>query len=955
MTQTLTATTTPPAATGFTAHYLSGTHWDREWYRPLQEFRLLLVQLIDWLLDLMESDAGFKYFHLDGQTCVLQDYVEVRPENRHRLAKLIREGRILVGPWFTMPDLFCVGDEALLRNLLLGRRISREWGVEPMPVGFTCDMFGHPSQMPQIFAGFGYRDCVVGRGANEHTTPAFFHWQAPDGSRVFTFKLQDAGGYGAFCVPRAVLEQPTFVLDQMSEFLQAMAEVGDDPPRRTAVKEQWFRKELAKYLDHETRRINGSTIALMDWMDHSVPATEAGRYLRLIHETRPDVRAEHSTLTAFFAEARRTARDVPVRQGELREPSRNPRGEYLWLIPNCVSSRVRLKRANDTCQNLLEKWAEPLLAIANIRGAKLPPRLLRVAWEHVLLNHAHDSICGCSIDQVHRDMMYRYDQARILAEQLRNQAVGALTRDCRELARTADEFTLTLVNPLPRPRREVAVFDVDLPPDYPTQFKEGFRSQQIKSFRLEDESGREVPYQRLAMVPLHSERSRHALPCFQSDGPVTRYTVAAEVDLPATGFASLRVVPSPRPVRRMDTLRTAPHRAENEHLAIELAVNGMLRLTDKRTGQTYTDLLTFEDRSEIGDGWFHGHALNDEQRLSHAGAAQIGVVHDGPDLVSFRSTVTMRVPAKYDWKAERPSPEQVELRISSVITLRRGAKIVEIETAVDNTAEDHRLQLLLPTDAAEATTWLAHHPYDLVERKIALDRQTVDWQEAEIAEKPFLGLQAVGAGLRGLALLCPAGLHEGGVRDDARRTMQATLLRSFRRTVTTEGEHDGLELGRIDHRYALMPFAGTLPVNDALQELAHLQTGIITRQSGKRASGFPPLTGDAPPHRSFLEHAGRAVVSAIKPAEQGEALVVRMWNPHDETVDNTLTFWKDVRKARRMRLNEDDDPEAPAPKVDRRRVHVRVTPRQIATLEITFADTPSDEAPLRNVDRTDQL
>lgn len=269
MTQAAAATTTP-ATTTFTAHYLSGTHWDREWYRPLQEFRLLLVELIDELLDLMEGSADFKYFHLDGQTCVLQDYVEICPENRGRLARLIRQGRILIGPWFTMPDLFCVGDETLVRNLLLGRTISREWGVEPMPVGFTCDMFGHPSQMPQIFAGFGYRYCVVGRGTNEHTTPMFFQWQAPDGSRVFTFKLQDAGGYGAFCIPRAVLEKPTFVLEQVPEFCEALRAAGDDEAERTVVKERWFRKELARYVNHETRRANGSTIALMDGMGSRV-------------------------------------------------------------------------------------------------------------------------------------------------------------------------------------------------------------------------------------------------------------------------------------------------------------------------------------------------------------------------------------------------------------------------------------------------------------------------------------------------------------------------------------------------------------------------------------------------------------------------------------------------------------------------------------------------------------
>lgn len=150
--------------TRYTAHYISGTHWDREWYRPFQEFRLLLVELIDDLLDLIEGNTGFDYFHFDGQTCLLEDYLAIRPENRNRLLRLISDGRILIGPWFTMPDLFSIDEESLIRNFLTGRRISREWGVEPMPVAYTCDMFGHPSQMPQIYKGFDLQHCVLGRG-----------------------------------------------------------------------------------------------------------------------------------------------------------------------------------------------------------------------------------------------------------------------------------------------------------------------------------------------------------------------------------------------------------------------------------------------------------------------------------------------------------------------------------------------------------------------------------------------------------------------------------------------------------------------------------------------------------------------------------------------------------------------------------------------------------------------
>ena len=932
---------TKPAAPAkqYPAHYISGTHWDREWYRPFPEYRLLLVRLLDELIALMETNPDFRYFQLDGQTCVLTDYLEVRPENRARLATLIRDGRILIGPWFTMPDLFCPGDESLIRNLLLGHRISHEWGVAPMPVGFICDMFGHPSQMPQLFAGFGLRDVVLGRGTNEHDTPTFFTWEGPDGTQAFIFKLQDSQGYGAFALPRATLEKPTFVLDYLKEFAAELTAAGSDAAKRAAVQEKWFKHELAKYVNHEIGRANGDVLCLMDSMDHIPPATDVARYLRLIREACPNVAPVHSNLPAFFAEARQSAHDLPVKRGELRAPSKTRNG-YLWLIPNCVSARVRMKQANDAAQNLLEKWAEPLVALANLGGAGVPARFLHLAWTQVLTNHAHDSICGCSIDQVHRDMMARYEQVLVLAGQLRQQGLAALTDGAAELGQGGDEFTLLVFNPLPWARDETVTFDVDLPPDYPATFQEGFHTQVLKAFTLEDAAGAALPYQRLAYQPLTNERSRLAQFCFIGNGEFTRYTVAARLALPALGYVALRVRPSPKPVRVPGTLRTGPASAENEFLTVAIAANGTLTLTDRATGETYTDLLTFEDRSEIGDGWFHGQSLNDAPALSLASPAQIEVVHDGPELVSFRVAVTLRVPARYDWRRERPADERVELPIASVVTLRRGARVVDVETTVDNTAEDHRLQLLLPSDAAGAQTYLAHHPYDLVERRIALDATTADWQEAEIAEKPFLGLQAVGAGRRGLAFISAGGLHEGGVRDDVRRTHQITLLRSFRRTVGNAGqETDGLERGRLTYRFALLPFAGALPRGAALRELARLQAGpLLTRQSGKRPSGFPPLAGDRRGPRSFFSIEGDALaLAAFKPRESGEGLVVRLWNPGDAPASAVLRAERAITAATRLMLSETLDANAPAPTVAGGAVTVTARPREIVTLALTLA------------------
>ena len=50
----------------------------------------------------------------------------------------------------------------------------------------------------------------------------------------------------------------------------------------------------------------------------------------------------------------------------------------------------------------------------------------------------------------------------------------------------------------------------------------------------------------------------------------------------------------------------------NEHLAVQIEANGTLTLTDRKTRRTYRDLLTFEERADIGDGWYHGVAVNDQ-------------------------------------------------------------------------------------------------------------------------------------------------------------------------------------------------------------------------------------------------------------------------------------------------------------------------------------------------------
>jgi len=171
-----------------TLHIVPQTHWDREWYLPFQSFRIKLVHLIDMLLDILDHDPAFTHFTLDGQTIILEDYLEIRPERESDLIRHIRSGRLLIGPWYILPDEFLVSPEATVRNLLQGGSLCDRFGAR-MDIGYLPDPFGHIGQMPQILLGFGIEMAAFRRGLADE--PCELWWQAPDGSRVLTAYLRD--------------------------------------------------------------------------------------------------------------------------------------------------------------------------------------------------------------------------------------------------------------------------------------------------------------------------------------------------------------------------------------------------------------------------------------------------------------------------------------------------------------------------------------------------------------------------------------------------------------------------------------------------------------------------------------------------------------------------------------------------------------------------------------------
>ncbi|HHY34080.1 MAG TPA: hypothetical protein GX510_00365 [Firmicutes bacterium] len=396
------------------------THWDREWYAPFQDFRRRLVSLIDNLLLILGEDPDFSRFTLDGQTIVLEDYLEVRPEMENRLKEAARAGQIEIGPWYVLPDENLVSGEAIIRNLQRGMAIARKFG-RPMMLGYLPDQFGHIASMPEILSGFGMDTACLWRGVGEDVNSPVFVWEGPSGARVTCIYLPL--GYGnAVNLPM----DPDELYREIDDIMGKL--------------ETW----------HKACPLRGLPYLLMNGSDHQEAQKDLPAALKRALEgkrtwqigTLPEYAAIVQNLIEKDPDL--SARTLPVHKGELRSPLRAP------LLVGVTSVRHWIKQRDWQLSRDLEKYAEPLSALASLAGAGLSnsQAFINLAWKYLLQNQPHDSICGCSVDQVHVDMSYRFDQCDILVKKQVEEAGKALAAQV-DRSFAGNRPVLVLYNPGP--------------------------------------------------------------------------------------------------------------------------------------------------------------------------------------------------------------------------------------------------------------------------------------------------------------------------------------------------------------------------------------------------------------------------------------------------------------------------------------------------------------------------
>ena len=913
-------------------HIVSHTHWDREWYLAFDEFRVDLVRVVGRVLDALEGDGAFRHFVLDGQTAVIDDHLAGRPSDASRIRDLVAAGRLSLGPWYVLPDEFLVDAESLSRNLLLGDRGAARFGPV-QKVGYMPDSFGHVAQLPQILRRAGIDSFIHTRGNGDELdrTGWIYTWRAPDGSAVTA--INQCGGY---CNAGGL---------GFDEIWRAHTRREVDPDRAVARIRDLF-AEMAARPGHDPALLNNGC-------DHFPPQQDFDRILDRLREAFPETEFIHSDFASYVDAVRETTAGSEIVDGELLG------GKLHHILSGVWSARMPLKQENEACQTLLSGVLEPICAYAHfLHGQTYPADLIRHAWSRLLLNHPHDSICGCSIDTVHRDMAPRFAAARRTARRL-------LPRTLEDLApnfgrREADdrETLLCIANPLPERRREIVTRMVALQPlDYA-----------VEALRLFDAGGRDIPFTILEkryverfwgvdyrMILDHRDQAarfdayrRAFAKRILKDGPGRDetgrqqhdclLTIQFAADLPPCGHAVFRLREAPgRALAPEGSVLAGDGVLENDLLRVELRPDGVFDLLDKTSGRIFRNLGALEDTADIGDEYDYCPCPTEPAGAARVTPGRVRVLENTGLAGVLEADFTLLIPAALSPDRKRRSDETAECRARLRLELRDGSPRLDARLEIDNRAEDHRLRLLFPTPVR--TDDLVSESHYLVQARPLIRDDKPDWTQPPPATWPQLGFSCLEDGSGGLALL-NRGLPEiEGLRREGRAGMALTLLRcvgwlSRDDFPTRRHSNAGPTIPTPDAQcpgthvfeYALRPYAGTWLDADVSGESRRWRCPPLVLQG--------VVDGHAPDARLLEAATRRTAVTAIKRSEdRDDVLIVRLCNLCSEPVAETLSFGRDLAEAWRSTLLEESGEPL---ETNGRELHLQLRPHEILTIAVCF-------------------
>lgn len=841
-------------------HITPHMHWDREWYFTTEASRILLVNNMEEILTRLEQDTEYKYYVLDGQTAVLEDYFAVKPENRPRVKALVAAGKLIIGPWYTQTDTTLVSGESIVRNLMYGIRDCLAFG-EPMKIGYLPDSFGMSSQLPHIYNGFGITRTMFWRGCSERhgTDKTEFLWQSQDGSEV-TAQVLPLG----YAIGKYLPEDEAGLRKRLDTYFEVLEKAS-------------VTKEILLPNGHDQMPLQQNIFAVMDKLREIYPQRQF--VMSRFEEVFDHIDAHRDELATL--------------KGEFID------GKYMRVHRTIGSTRMDIKIAHARIENKIVNVLEPLATLAWTLGFEYHHGLLEKMWKEILKNHAHDSIGCCCSDKVHREVMSRFE----LAEDMADNLTCFYMRKIADNMPQSEEDKLVMFNLTPWPREEVINTTIRL---------------RASQFRLLDDRGNEIPYCLRSAREIDPGLIDRQIVHYGNYDPFMEFDIQLNQILPSMGYRTLYIEPHVAG-KLLAAEKSSEALLENAFWEITLNDDGTLRLLDKASGLIYDRALEIEESSDDGDEYDYSPSREEWRLTSAQGEHEVEVIHEA---WQSRAVIRHRMAVPADL-AERSARQQTgTLEAELTVTLSHNSRRIDVEARLGNHVDDHRVRVLIPTPFTTDTV-LADTQFGSLTRPVQ-DEAMANWQEEGWKEAPLpvwnlLNYAVLQERRNGMALFTE-GLREFEVTGERQKTFALTLLRGVgvlgkEDLLLRPGRPSGIKMpvpdsqmrGQLTCRFSLFSFNGT-PVSAGVAQQAkswltpvHCYNKIPwDAMKLNRASFTTPCS------YSLLTLAPNGcLLSALKKGEDRDEMILRLYNPSGtRSCDVALSVNREVQACCETDMNE---------------------------------------------------
>lgn len=865
-------------------HIVPHIHWDREWYFSTEESRILLVNNMKEIMDMLENNPDYPYFVMDGQTAILEDYLAVKPQDKERIKKLVEEGKLIIGPWYTQTDEMVVGGESIVRNLLYGIKDCGEFG-DYMKIGYLPDSFGQSAQMPQILNGFDIKHSMFWRGCSERkgTGKTEFNWTSDDGSEVVVQMLPLGYAIGKYL--------PTDI-DALKNRMEKYFPVLD----RGATTEHEILPN-----GHDQMPVQKNIFDVIEKLKELYPDREffLSRYENIFEELEKE--SNRDTISGEFLD-----------------------GKYMRVHRSIFSTRMDIKAANARIESKITNILEPLASIAYSLGFEYHHGLIELIWKEIMKNHAHDSIGCCCSDKVHKEIMNRF----LLAEEKVDRLIEFYKRkitDAISCEKALDK--LTIFNLMPYEREEIIRAQIIT---------------KMKSFEMVNDEEIKLDFQVIHKEEIDAGLIDRQIVHYGNYDPFMIYKIEFKDVVPAMGYKTYLIKESEFMIEKE---YEAVNKIDNDFYEIEVNENGTLKILDKKINKTFDNVLLMENGGDEGDEYDFS-PLVDEKLIFNTHVKAEYSIKKNKFNNEIKISYRLDVPKNIESRKNSNIDGYVDFNIS--INVPNDKARIDIVFDIDNQACDHRIRTYIPTNIASKFSvsdnqfgYIKRDVYD--EAMDVWEKE--GWDERPDSIYPMLTFVGLSDDKHGVAVLTNS-TREFEIVGEKFDTIAITLFRSVgflgkEEMIRRPGRPSGIKLPTPDSQLIgniIIDFAiathekSTLEANVANMAKQYLTPMVTYNKMPYNAMKLNNSEVSTPYSYSLLKQCDEnLVLSVIKKAEKEEGLIIRMYNPNEYEESTNLLFNRSIKEAVKANLNERKIEEI---KIEDSSIKVKCRKNQVQTILI---------------------